>query len=150
MSDYEILYAQQEAAARRAQNAENGTRAATFVSTHLSSGDGEYIQNQPTVFDCAFVGKPIVSHGSELVQRPNKALFQLPRVSCGVFKWVFQQTAAETIYTGAYLYFTVDIPYLVGVSSSAAPVSQVLHHVSFNGIAMKQLTQDILGAADLL
>lgn len=127
--------------ARVQQANENGARHASSYTMIDSNGSGELLHPEVVEFDCTFIQEPIVAHGwaldgDELVKG------SYPRVSAGVFRW---RTNRRGHYTGAWLFFTVDVPGdLVDPETGNAFGYSINHYFTFSGVAMKDLPDHLL------
>lgn len=137
------LYADLDGArARREQIRENSARAATSFVTLRSKGVGDFILDAPVEFDTPFFHRPSVTSGFHLDVRPDTTLYTLPRVTCGVFRWV---KTSRGFHTGAYMYMAVDVEKRDGSSLTIEDVENinrtiVVHHVQFNGVSYKPMS----------
>ena len=124
---------------------ENGARTANFSATYVTNHDGDLVVNRVLDFGCTFSERPFVTSAPVLIRRPDQTKFSLPRVNCGVFSWVTQKSPAGLLYTGCYLYFTVDVQDLTGAVVSVGTEPCVIeHHIRFDGTALKRLPEAIL------
>jgi hypothetical protein len=85
-------------------NAQNAARPATSTMTVDITGSGQTIRPKVVPFDTAFDGKPVFTYGIELTH--YDPAYAYPAATAGVYKW---ETDAKGLYTGAYLYFHVDV-----------------------------------------
>ena len=122
MSD--IIVAQQGAQETRAAQAENQARFATYATTHITTGNGFFIDKVPIVFGCSFLVEPIIAHGISIVRAPDTKHWQYPIANSGVYKWMLEANPADSgksandptitpFYVGAYVYFAVKIDPLI-------------------------------------
>lgn len=144
MGDYDIVFGGLESAARRDQILENGARAANHSVTYITHSDGDLVMSTPVTFDCTFSEPPIVTSGSVLLKAPDPARFSFPRCNVGVYRWVTQPSPAGLLYTGCYLYFTVDVLDHSGVITTVGNSPCIVeHHVRWDGIGLKTLPPEM-------
>jgi len=134
------------------QIAENNARNAAFAVTFTTTGDGEAVMTTPLIFDTVFTERPTVSGAPVILRAPDPKLFGLPRVNCGVYRWITEKSPAGPLYTGCYPYFVVDVPLLPGApegSFTIAPNCVIEHHLRFDGISLKKLPDEIVDMTDI-
>lgn len=122
---------------RLEQIRENSARQAISFVRVRSKGVGDQLLNSPVEFDTPFFHEPAVTSGFHLEVRPP-AEYTLPRVSCGVYRWV---RTPRGFYTGAFVYFAVDLERRDETAVIADDVANVaiVHHLQFTGISYKPL-----------
>lgn len=130
---------------RRDQILQNNARAANFSATYVSNGDGDVVITKVLEFDVVFCERPMVTTGVVITHAPDPSQFALPRAQIGVYRWETHKSPAGLLYTGAYLFATVDIFDKTGTVVALNGSPCVLeHHIRFDGIALKKLPDSIL------
>lgn len=138
MSTYrQLLAAQQRYQAQR----ENEAREAHSLHTLATTGVGSTIEPEPLMFPNPFVFKPALSYGAEVVRLPDQDLWGLPRLSGAVMRW---EVNDRGFFLGAFVYVTVDLDPLEGVTPEVQPSVRAEHHFRFSSLAYKDLGQKIL------
>lgn len=93
------------------QTRENTARLAQAFATYNTTGDGEFLLEEPYRFGCTFTERPIVSYGyaidtsTQTSMEEEVILGRMPRAIGGVRKWIKDD---RDFYIGAYVFFTVD------------------------------------------
>lgn len=136
---------------QRGQVAENSTRVASAYITHTTHGSGEIAVARVRPFGCTFIQEPRVYYGWVLIGAATLPADQddedylvdtrFPRVSGGVYRW---QIDARGYYIGAWLCFAVDTTAPIGLSAAADPGYELRHHFKFEGLAVKDLPEELL------
>lgn len=129
---------------RRTAIRENSARAATQYATFTSDGAGTHLHPEPVRFATPFVGEPAIATGFALTRPPDADIWELPRVTAGVYRWIIEDD--HGFHTGAYVYFAVDCPYteagqeLVDAGELGfRPEPVLVHHFAFTGLSYKDL-----------
>lgn len=131
--------------AREAQR-NNEARVASVDITYRTQGTGDLLAPAATTFGgLEFIDEPAVSTGLHVEVRPDLTKFFLPRVTVGVYRW---QKNSRGFFTGAFLFFAVDIRAREGVTEAPSRTTLV-HHVVFTGASYKGLGAGVrAGASD--
>lgn len=129
--------------ARRASLAaqhENTARMAKFYATWVTKGIGEVIISECLKFSITFLHEPAFTSGIALGDDVDLVPGHFPRATCGVYEW---DRNSKGYYTGAYLFFVVDTlgP---GQSVGNEPSYEIIHHLTWEGTAMKDLPSYLL------
>ncbi len=143
-----VLIANRDAAVGQANDiARNNTRMnnrnrhAVAEMTYLSTGTGQVRFAQPLDFPVRFRTEPQFATGSGVRSNPHAKLWHDPRGSGGVRAWVRDKNG---LYTGAYVWLRVDMDPITPGSDLLLPPQdcQVVHYLTFMGIAVKDLPAD--------
>lgn len=144
------------------QYRENSARLAESSASVTTSGPGTITMPEPILFPSPFVQRPTIQYGHVVDLIPDANLWQAPRCTGGVARWVTdpedgQPTVGGVFYLGFYPFATVQTPPqpLAGTLTSAQinayrelladnpPVVEVTHWFSFRGEAYKKLPTHI-------
>lgn len=145
------------ARSRREAQAENEARLAKAYAFWTTQGAGEYLAPQPFKFDVGFVEMPCFSYGYSVVtDEEDQQLITgyYPRAHAGVRDWVREvppgnqddiDPSLVPYYTGAYVFFVIDIMGALGVDGTTAfPNYTIIHHMKWEGLALKNLPAYLL------
>lgn len=137
------------------QNAPRLAKSHLFYTTH---GTGEFQVGTAVRFECVFSEKPHFTYGAEIPDDQTLVAGKYPRTHAGVYKWIREnpprnvygdpdEDHADDImyYTGAWVYFVVDIIGGGVVFRPPQPSYTVIHHLSFEGTALKNVPVQGLG-----
>ena len=102
---FEIVYSMEERRKAQADQAENSSRLASEIITFRTKTVGQILVPEPLKFTNVFVEPPAILTGMVLATTPGEG-WKYPQVTAGVHKWVLNE---KGLYTGAYLYFNVDV-----------------------------------------
>lgn len=146
---------------------ENSARHAWATGKVTSSGWGDFILDEPIMFDTTFVNEPVVSYGWAMNDDDQLDENFIPRCSGGVLRWVLDE---HDYWVGAHVLIAVAIvdpivaaqawagaakPYLNTDGSTYAVAPQVptdpadfnavpdydlTHHFTFTAMAIKGVT----------
>lgn len=137
----EVFNAQEDRRQDRDQMLENAARLAQSRLTSKTTGAGYIVEKAPQFFDCSFVEEPSFTSGAVLNAPPNAA-FAYPICNAGVYKWERNQ---KEHYIGAYMYYVVQIlPIDEDEIPAKAPSATITHHLLFQGIAIKDLPENVM------
>lgn len=157
MYDESIAGAYHSLRAGESTQRENSARLAKSYAHWTTKGTGEFMV--PTVFrfDVTFVQKPIFTYGAELIYPDDPVPGKYPRTHAGVYEWLRGNPPGNVdgdndddpnddlmYYTGAWVYFVVDI---IGGGLTYKPPQPsygICHHMAFEGIAIKDLPAHLL------
>lgn len=128
---------QQGSVAHRISQEENSARLAW--SNHIVETRGAASRRlpEPILFEVGFTEPPHLATGVAIVDDPDPELGWVPEASSGVWLW---ERNVKGQYIGAYIYVLVR---------SATP-ALIQHHLSFSGVAYKDLGQEANTEAQLL
>jgi hypothetical protein len=117
-------------------------RAASSYATFVTNGTGTVVPSTSFDFGASFTHEPAVLSGAVVTRSPGTG-WQMPRATAGVTKWVRN---AQGLYTGAFLYFTVDCPGDPNLQDNGLtyppPNPCVVHHLVFQAIGFTGLSTD--------
>lgn len=138
-------------AAEEAQ-AQNTARVAKSHLFWTTTGTGEFLVEAAMYFDCVFTEKPHFTYGAEVSGNQDLVAKKFPRTHGGVYDWVRARPPGNLAglpgdnpdddimyYTGAYVYFVVDIVGGGVPFTPPQPKYTVTHHLAFEGIAIKNV-----------
>lgn len=143
----------------RSAQRENSARLAKSHAKYRTVGFGESRAAQVFDFDIVFTGEPTISYGHWVDvsgDNPDLSAGRYPRAHGGVWQWRTQPSPSDPtrmFYTGAWVYFVVDVSGLPSAGASGAcgptgptvgPAYVVNHHLSFEGVALKSVPGHLL------
>lgn len=138
---------QQRAAINR--HRENAARLARSYATWTTTGWGEFRVAHCFDFDCIFTEAPIFLTGLAVVDEDNEGVElvtgRFPGVTAGVWKWRLNE---NHYFTGAWVFFNVST-IAFQMTGGAYPTTpdpnyRLVHHMSFEGIALKDVPHYLL------
>lgn len=131
MATWEEVFYDREA--WREQVAENSARLAFAWGTAITTGQGSIALEDDIQFGIAFVEKPMVSYGYELLNRTDFEADDdteinpvIPNAAGCVYEWDID---GRGLYVGAH----------VAVNVIGDDVIEIEHHFGFTGVAIKDL-----------
>lgn len=128
---------------------ENAGRLAKAHVTWTTSGWGEFTTDKPLDFGTTFLQQPCYTHGFAIAEdkadgsaAPDLISGRFPLAQAFVYKW---RQDSDDNYTGAWIGFTVQT-LMWELSQGTYPVGEpiepnytLIHHMHFEGIAIKDL-----------
>jgi hypothetical protein len=125
----------------RERHRENAARFGTQYYTYFTEGTGELVPENFLLFQNPFVRRPYLGIGSEIVALPDLTVYKMPQATAGVLRW---EQRPGGFFIGAYMYFIVEADLVDGVTNPGeAKLPAVLHHLTFTGLAYKQMSDDV-------
>lgn len=136
------------------QYRENSARNAVAHARYFTSGFGQLVGTEIR-FENPFTHMPMVQYGYELQVSPDPAIWQPPRCSGGVARWVMDNNGID--YVGFFPLISVHVlPNQIGPVVTSEMIREheelqfgnpprvgVVHHFSFRGNAYKRLPSAI-------
>lgn len=126
----------------------NRGRVARVSATWTTIGGGEIRVANAFPFNVVFIEEPSFTSGVVLADGAQLVEGHFPRVHCGVFDW---RQDKNGYYTGAYVYFVVDVNYSTAATSAGTggapgkiPNYEIHHHLRWEGTAIKTLPDHLL------
>lgn len=159
-SDFTIQQAQDADREARQRHAENAAREATSSLTFETSGVGSIVLENYLKFETVFLEKPIITTGIELLNLPDRTIYELPHVTAGVLRWHLDPqwrqangSYSRSYYLGAYVWARVSCDPLLDEATGLVldqqavderpPKPRIRHHMTFTGTAYKKLPNNI-------
>lgn len=131
-------YINAQEAARRHRKAEQENSARWAISEHQikTLGTGNIRQPEPVIFEVKFLQEPQFTSGVALTKHPDSEGWHDPAGDSLVRSWVRDGNGA---YTGAWISYRVEIDPVDPLNSADDPVVELIHFLSFSGLAYKAL-----------
>ena len=140
----EYWQALEEQRALQEQVKGNSSRAARCSFKFVSHKTGVALADKVIVFGIAFIQEPCVTVGTTFAPGEQLRFGVFPTATVGVFGWIMSK---QGMYIGALPYAVVGLtgPVKKEVNQVTREGGYVLHHwLSFEGVAMKTMPQDVL------
>jgi len=119
---------------------ENTSRLAIAQCSFSTHGWGEFKVPEVAYFTSTFIARPSVSVGTS-VDGDALVATRFPRVTAGVYRWLQD---VRGFYTGAWVFFVVDTQSAFINTNRPDPGYDLIHDLTFAGIAIKALPSHLL------
>jgi hypothetical protein len=126
---------QDDAAQRVADQRANAARFCTATVVQNTTGSGEIRTTAAVLFPVTFAEEPTFAYGSGIAKGAGA---HNPTGSAQVRAWARD---SRGFYLGAFMTYKVD-------ADGSAGSLQMLHHLSFSGVAFKDLPNEMLSALE--